>query len=257
MRTTNLIAPFFVSRIREVRSFVEERKAEGKTTLSLADIKRAPVIATKRITEGVLPKKALLWIHKLRSYLKANKPSLPDYPTVTNRNIFRIVGGHMWLVDMRNAYLHVAQSLGVVPYSLVEEAYYIREKYDIKPAVLLGMALSGGAWIEQNGIRTETLIPKPSYFRNIANATHAIFEELAQRTDAVAWYVDALLYDKIPPLSYILDLMRIWLRLPVHHIRFKEQEVVVTPSYEGHTYVLRFEGEGTTWRVCPRPSGIY
>lgn len=257
MRTTNIVAPFFLSRIREVRSFVDRHKDKGRTNLSLSDAKRAPVIAARRITENGLPQKALRWIHKLRSYLRANNPSVPDYPTVTNRNIFRIVGGHMWLVDMRNAYLHVAQSLGVVPYTLVEEAYYIRNKYDIKPAVLLGMALSGGVWIERNGVRMETLIPKPTYFRNVANATHAIFEELAQRTDAVAWYVDALLYDKEPPLSYILELMYIWLRLPVHHVRFRTQEVVVTPELDGPVYVLRFEGGGTVWRVYPKPSGIY
>ncbi|MCX8113406.1 MAG: hypothetical protein N3E49_09505 [Bacteroidia bacterium] len=210
-----------------------------------------------------LPELALRWIGKLRAQVKKRplRDALPD--NVRARGVFRRYDSFEGLeVDLSNAFLCAARSRGIVTYRMWNEAIQIRKRYDIKPAMLLGMGLGG--WIVKevynNGvrIRRDYLKPPSNEFKALAYITYQITRDVAYETGALAYNVDAILF---PYTQRIDDLvMRVrslyaakfglsdwYISLKVTH-----KKVSFFHRGLGFEYVLQdaLSGERKSWITC-------
>jgi hypothetical protein len=230
---------------------------------------RSKFIAKAWLVDRQLPPEAVRWISSVRTRAarirKRNKEkgfSYEYYMTGCASGAFIYnVNGRVWEVDVRNAYLHVAQALGYVTQRQVVAAYRIRRKYGIKPAMMLGMALGG--WIHRVEVepdgrtRRDVVYRAGKDFLLIAHTTFEVMRRLAVDTGAIAYYVDALLYEKIPDtkaladrLAAMLGISRIWAGFSLRELSIVR--VSVTPL--GVRYLLSMPDGQKTWVL--RAAGV-
>jgi len=233
---------------------------------------KSKFIAKAWSVDRQLPPEATRWISSVRTRAarirKRNKEkgfSYDYYLTGSSTGAFVYdAKGRAWEVDVRNAYLHVAQALGYVTQRQVVAAYRIRRKYGIKPAMLLGMALGG--WVHRvepqpdGRVLREVVYRAEKDFLLIAHTTFEVMRRLAVDTGAIAYYVDALLYDQLPDtkaladrLAAMLGISRIWAGFSLRELSI----VRVSETPLGVRYLLAMPDGKKTWvlRSAAMPEG--
>ncbi len=214
-----------------------------------------------------LPREALAWIGKVRKRAlkirqRLDKAGLESFErsisSQPNRGLVRFAevnGKKVYEYDMQNAYLHVAQFLGYVNVALVRQAYRIRKKYDIKPAMLLGMALGGWVnectitWDDVHRVYIKPILPPRRDFLVIAQVCANIMQNIAKETGAVAWWVDALLYDQPKSLRTLSFILQRKLGIPIVwcNWKVKEHDGYIVASASSVRIMLYSGGERKVW----------
>lgn len=211
-----------------------------------------------RSTAPPLPKCALKWIGSVKRRVRRMFPDEPRMPERTNRGMAQNFRGSAYEVDMANAFLHVAQAIGYVSERQVRAAYRIRRKYGIKPAMLLGMALGGRIVMRIRDIIMKSnilkTVRKPTrYFLNVARTCFDIMADVAVRTKAIAWYVDALLYPKLPNLNEIRNMIAQKLGISSFWVRLRASPLSAwTGTIHGESWAVWLAdsyGRTRTWRM--------